>query len=282
MAAEPSAIPDFSGIIWGKNWPYMEQPVSGPGPIRAKPVTGPLDNGKPVIGNYENPMLTPKASALLKQRGEISLSGAAIPGSVNQCRLEPTPHTVGAQFGMQILQQKDEVTLLYVWDHKVRHVRMNASHPKNVTPTWQGDSVGRYEGDTLVIDTVGQKVGPLSAVDEFGTPFGPALHVVERYRLIDGVAARDAVKKFANIYFPGRSFPISEIYGRGPLDPDPTKKGLQVEITVEDPDMFTTPWSGLVTYLPTTRDYFPEAVCAERSTITGMVPLIPLADKADF
>jgi hypothetical protein len=58
-------------------------------------------------------------------------------------------------------------------------------HPAHVTPSRYGDSVGHYEGDTLVIDTVGIKIGPFAMVDMFGTPHTEALHVVERYRLID-------------------------------------------------------------------------------------------------
>jgi len=48
-----------------------------------------------------------------------------------------------------------------------------------------GDSVGHYEGDTLVIDTVGIKIGPFAMVDMYGTPHTEKLHVVERYRLVD-------------------------------------------------------------------------------------------------
>jgi len=62
-----------------------------------------------------------------------------------------------------------------------------------VTPSWYGDSVGHYEGDTLVIDTVGVKIGPFAMVDMYGTPHSPALHVVERYRLIDYAEAKEAM-----------------------------------------------------------------------------------------
>jgi hypothetical protein len=85
--------------------------------------------------------------------------------------------------GIQILQQQHQITILYSNDHKVRHVRMNQPHPARVTPSWYGDSVGHYEGDTLAIDTVGIKVGPFATVDQYGTPHIEALHVVERYRL---------------------------------------------------------------------------------------------------
>jgi hypothetical protein len=87
--------------------------------------------------------------------------------------------------GMQMILEADRVTILYVYDHEVRRVRMNAPHPAQVTPSWFGDSVGHYEGDTLVIDTVGIKIGPFAMVDWYGTPHTAALHVVERYRLID-------------------------------------------------------------------------------------------------
>ena len=58
------------------------------------------------------------------------------------------------QIGVQLLQQPDKITILYLRDHEVRRVRMNESHPAHVTPSWYGDSIGHYEGDTLVIDTV--------------------------------------------------------------------------------------------------------------------------------
>jgi hypothetical protein len=44
--------------------------------------------------------------------------------------------------------------LIYLRDHKVRHVRMNVAHSEHPTPTWQGESIGYYDGDTLVIDTI--------------------------------------------------------------------------------------------------------------------------------
>jgi hypothetical protein len=70
-----------------------------------------------------------------------------------------------------------------------------------VAPSWYGDSVGHYEGDTLVIDTVAIKIGPFAMADMYGTPHSPALHVVERYRPLDyeatkAAAARDEKENF--------------------------------------------------------------------------------------
>src|SRR5207248_3971309 len=98
---------------------------------------------------------------------------------------------------VQLVQPPDKVTILYGDNHQGRHVRMNPAHPARVTPSWYGDSVGRYEGDTLVIDTVGMKVGPYSMVDSYGTPHTEALHVVERYRLLDPQAAKDGFERDA-------------------------------------------------------------------------------------
>ena len=89
------------------------------------------------------------------------------------------------QLGVAILQEKDQITFLYNQDDQVRRVRLNGTHPAKVTPTWMGDSIGHYEGDTLVIDTVGMKVGPHSMVDRYGTPHSEAFHMIERYRLIE-------------------------------------------------------------------------------------------------
>ena len=77
-------------------------------------------------------------------------------------------------------------------------------------------------------------------IDRFGTPFSSALHVVERYRLIDGAMARDLQRKHESTFFgAGGSSPLTNEYGRGDIDPDTTKPGLQVEITVDDPATFT-------------------------------------------
>jgi hypothetical protein len=125
----------------------------------------------PIVGDYTNPILRPQAVEAVKKRGEMELSGTVPPNPYNQCLPEPIPFTLSIQLGMQMIQQKDEVILLYLSDHQVRRVRMNVPHSAHPTPTWQGESVGHYEGDPLVIDTVGQKVGPLSMVDAYGTPF---------------------------------------------------------------------------------------------------------------
>ena len=86
--------------------------------------------------------------------------------------------------GMQMLQQPNKVTILYPHDQDHRQIRLNQSHPAKVTPSIHGDSVGHYEGDTLVVDTIG--LNDKTFVDNFRTPHSEKLHMVERLRLVEG------------------------------------------------------------------------------------------------
>jgi len=267
-----AAVPDLAGA-WGRLSVDFEQPASGLGPItnlNRRPDGS--SNGARRVGNYNDPNLMPTAAAELKRLGAVSLTGEAFPNPQNQCRPQGPPYVLW-QLGMQLLQNKNEVTLLYLVDHQVRHVRMNQTHPAHVEPSWSGDSIGHYEGDTLVVDTVGVKYGPYSMMDQYGTPYSPALHVIERYRLIDGmvakVAAERAMKENGGVM---GSF----------VDLKDTSKGLQVEVTVEDPAMFHKPWTGVVTYRPGLP--WLEYICAESpyDYVTGKNPQLPTAERADF
>jgi hypothetical protein len=75
--------------------------------------------------------------------------------------------------------------ILFQIDHQLRFVYMNQQHPKNLQPSWLGHSVGHWEGDTLVIDTVG-----FDTRTDFsdGVLHSPKLHIIETYRLIDNGA----------------------------------------------------------------------------------------------
>ena len=275
-AASAAPFPDLSGQ-WGRDTAFFEPPPSGPGPVvsRFRKPDGTINAAGAWAGDYTNPILKPEAAEAVRKRGEMATNGTVAPDMHNRCWPEPPPFVMALQLGVQILQQKDKITLLYLLGNTLRHVPLNARHPNNVAPSWQGDSIGWYEGDTLVIDTVGIKVAPLSTVDPFGTPHTKALHVVEIYRLIDGKAAAEALSAHGIIARPFNP------YGRGDVDPDTAKKGLQVEFTVEDEGVFTTPWSARVTYRPVIGDW-PEAVCAENPFFLGTDARVPTADRPDF
>jgi RND family efflux transporter MFP subunit len=138
----------------------------------------------------------------------------------------------------------------------VRRVRLNEPHPAHVTPSWYGDSVGHYEGDTLVIDTIG-------TIDWFGTPHTEALHVVERYRLLDYEAAIQAEERGER-----ENFRLPRPDNGFERNPDYKGKGLQLEFTLEDPGVFTTPWSATMTYRRPLGEWG-EVVCANPQLYPG-------------
>jgi hypothetical protein len=288
-----SSVPDFAGTWSHPYIPNFEPPASGPGPVlntarvrqifdgdgRPLPRTSNTLVGNParLVGDYTNPILKPDAAAIVKKRGESSSAGVAYPTPFNQCWPAGVPF-IFENLGVQILQQPDKVTILYPFNHEFRQVRLNEPHASRVIPSWYGDSVGHYEGDTLVIDTVGIKIGPFSMVDWYGTPHTEALHVVERYRLLEHEVAKEYWERNGK-----ENFRIRSNDGGAEVDPTYTGKALQLQFTVEDEAVFTAPWSATVTYRRAL-DEPQELVCAEnrREYYAGKDTAVPTALKPDF
>ena len=154
-----------------------------------------ISNYDQLVGDYQSPILQPWAAAVVKKFGEISLAGITFPNPSNQCWPFGMPF-IYKQALMLMIQQPDKITMLYSGGYEARRVRLNEPHPSPLTPSWYGDSVGHYEGDTLVIDTVGVKTDrPFAMIDLFGTPFTDKLHIVERYRLRDYDDVKDALER---------------------------------------------------------------------------------------
>ena len=279
-AQSAASIPDLSGT-WARQAFAFEPPSAGIGPIQnlvRRPNGG--INLSMLVGDYMNPMLKPAAAERLKQLGEISRTGANFPDPSNQCAIHPAPYVLASQRHMRMLQQKNEVLIVYEQDQQVRRVRLNAQHPEHVTPSWPGDSIGHYEGDTLVVDTTGFKVGPVSMVDIYGTPYTEALHLVERYRLVD----YDVAKRATELAIKDSGYAAPGAINEGVMfDPDYMGKGIQVQFTVEDPNMFTTPWSAAVTYRRS-KSTWVEYACAEntREYYANRDTAVPHADTPDF
>ena len=196
------------------------------------------------IGNYKSPLLTAWGAAAMTKLAEDAIQGIDPFWPATFCYpfgptalLQPEPVT--------LLQQPDKVTIFYQRDHQVRHVYLNVPHSKTVKPSWYGESVGHYEGDTLVVDTIG--FNDKTFIDRYGVPFSEKLHMIERYR-----ASADG-------------------------------KTMEVEITYDDPKAYTAQWKAFSRYR--LGRLMPEEVaCAESAfdPVTGQLNPIPIAHKPDF
>jgi hypothetical protein len=164
-----AAIPDFSGIWARVSFPGFGRPLAGAGPVINKKRTpngvpsfaggGPLinqnrsPNGVPsaygYVGDYTNPILKPHTAEIVKKHGEIELGGTHALNPRTECWPTGVP-LILENTTMQIIQQPDKITILYSETYEVRQVRMNQPHPAKAIPSWNGDSVGHYEDDTLV------------------------------------------------------------------------------------------------------------------------------------
>ena len=138
-------------------------------------------------------------------RGKIAFQArsSCVPSGIPNMFLPGNP--------LMILQTPKEVLMIKEGGVEIRHVYLDVPHSAKVKPSWYGESVGHYEGDTLVVDTIGQN--SKTVVDAFRTPHTEKLHVVERWHLVDG------------------------------------GKALEVNFTVDDPDTFNQPWSTYVRHV---------------------------------
>ena len=273
-------VSDMMAVRWGKNAFNFEGMPSGPQPLRN---LSRLPNGKAnagrLVGDYNNPILTPYAASVVKQKGELAAAGKGFPNSQDQCRPEAPPFAMAMTLDLTMLPTKNGDIAIWSGQHdEVRHIRMNGTHPARISPTPLGDSIGHWDGDTLVIDTVGVAVNPYTSIDRFGTPQSEQMHVIERYRLIDGSVAKSQIDKYEQSE--------GTVGGGGRVayyDPDIGKKGLELDVTMEDPKVFTQPLTARVTYRPVTSQWS-EAVCADNPVEHYKDEWIglPKAERADF
>jgi hypothetical protein len=293
--ATPGAAssPSFFSTAWTHPaFPWFEPPASGPGPITnlsrwagqgAAPLSGSLalPPGKvgisdydQLVGDYHNPILQPWAAEVVKRFGEMSLAGITYPNPSNQCWPAPLPFIYKLQT-IQMMQQGDQITILYGgYNNEVRRVRLGQAHPSPLKPSWYGDSVAHYEGDTLVIDTVGIKTDRKYAmIDLFGTPYTDKLRIVERYRVRDLDDVKDAIE---------RNRKENWLFLGDPWSQNRGGKFLQLHVTIEDEGVFTTPWTATLTYTPS--GPVNEGVCAENPNeyYNNRESDVPKAAKPDF
>jgi hypothetical protein len=258
-AADTGAIPNFTSIDSG--WllqggtDFLPSPAGQQGPISNDPKYPHVGNNnqglQPTerIADVADPNLKPWAAAQMKARNEEVLKGKR--GFVAQSRCWPggTPAQllVPAE-PVFFIQTPKIVYIIWQRDQNVRRIYMNQPHSANVKPSWFGESVGHYENDELVIDTIGIAEGKFSYVDNYRTPHTKDLHVVERWKLTNN----------------GQS--------------------LEATATVEDPGTFNKPWTGVTRRNKVTRGPMIESYCAENNVNYFNLDEWPMpeAQKADF
>lgn len=110
----------------------------------------------------------------------VALRNNLIPHSAwTSCRPGAVSTMTMPRENIVILENPDEITILFEMPRMVRRIRMNAEHPADLQPSYVGDSVGRWEGSTLVVDTIG--FNGYGELDARGQPTSPRLHTVERF-----------------------------------------------------------------------------------------------------
>jgi hypothetical protein len=197
------------------------------------------------ISDVSNPNLKQWAKDVMKKDNDEVLAGKFAFTARSSCRPAGVPGfdvlLGGALF---ILQTPTEVAMIFSGNAEVRHIRLDASHSANPKPSWYGESVGHYEGDTLVVDTIG--LNDKTFLDNYRTPHTDKLHVTERWRLIeDG-------------------------------------KKLEILITIDDPGTFNQPFQELRQY-DRVRRALAEDICSENNINPfGIDYGTPVAAKPDF
>ena len=84
----------------------------------------------------------------------------------------------------EIVQTPDRTFMFFEREHEFRQIWTDGrAHPKDLEPTWMGDSIGKWDGDTFVVDTVG--FNDKSWLDFYGDPHSDDMHLIERYKRAD-------------------------------------------------------------------------------------------------
>ncbi len=228
-------------------------PADGsPGPVMSPKDRPYVPNGngrQPTyrIADTNNPILKPWAKEQMEKANAEVRAGkvpyitrercwpAGVPGFTVYTRVQP----------IHFYHGKKEITVVNELNTQVRHIYLDVPHSKNLGHTWYGELVGHYEGDELVVDTIG--LNDKTFVDNYRTPHTDRIHVVERFKVIEG----------------GNT--------------------LQATVTVDDPGAFNMPWTGVQRWKRIARP-LEEYLCEEsNAAFYGYdVAPIPTAAKADF
>jgi hypothetical protein len=171
----------------------------------------------------------PEAEALYKKRRETNSLGRP----TERCLPHSVPDAALVGYPFKIIQTPAQLVILFEPFIDYRQIFTDGrTLPKDPQPTWMGYSVGKWEGDTLVVDSSG--FNDQTWLDDGGHPHSDALHVIERFRRID--------------------------FGH-----------MELGITINDPKMYTKPWSVTVPYNLVPDTELIEYVCENEKDLVHMV-----------
>jgi hypothetical protein len=191
--AQSASVPDFSSndtgwiSIGGGEFvavPGSPQPVTQDRAYRYVP-NNTSEQPTYRISDISNPNLKQWAKDVMKKDNDEIVKGKIGYTARSSCKPAGVPDF--SFFGVRphyFLQEPKKVTIIYSGDAQVRHVYLDVPHSANVKPSWYGESVGHYEGDTLVVDTIG--MNDKTFIDNYRTPHTEKLHVVERFKVTNG------------------------------------------------------------------------------------------------
>jgi len=138
--------------------------------------------------------------------GPTMVSVAETNDPVYECFPPGTPRVFFHPFPMEIIQTPGRVLMIFEYDHLIRQIYTDGrDHRTDLAPSWMGDSIGHWEGETLVVETV--NFNDKTWVDRRGVPHSEQMRLIERIRRIG-------------------------------------ENNLEIDITIEDPVAFTEPWTG--------------------------------------
>jgi hypothetical protein len=191
--------PDASDYAHARTFNEWAAPLTGIGPVSDGPdepfynnsVAGQLGQNSTYrvadLNSEAAKNLMPWAIEALRKQNAIVLTGKN--GETRQARCWETgvPDIHEAPQSLYFIQTPKEVVMYQ--GGRIRHVFLNVRHSNNPEPSWYGESIGHYEGDTLVVDSIG--FNDKTFVDGFRTPHTRKIHVVERFRVVDGGNALD-------------------------------------------------------------------------------------------
>jgi len=250
LAQPASSPPDFSSneVAWQQGNGGELNAVPGmPGPLNNDPAHPFVPNGRGAqptfrIADLSTPNLKQWAKDVMKKDNDEVLAGKIGFTPSSSCKQAGVPAYWLAGGPFFFIQTPREVLIVEEGDRHARRVYMDVPHSKNPKSSWFGESVGRYEGDTLVVDTIG--FNTKTFVDNYRTPHSDKLHVVERFRMIEG------------------------------------GKTLEIQMSVEDPETFNAPWQAIRRYNKTEAT-LGEEICQEGNFVLFDYG-IPVAKQSDF